>query len=123
APSPFAQSMVARHALSAIRLQRDELFHGLNDWVCRDVFLRVFRVDGSSLLHGSVADGLVRRGPDGIRCRLSKRGRRNIGAFSKETRWMADGTARDAGLIRRLAWQLAVTHDVLGGAGALRSVA
>ena len=36
---------------------------------------------------------------------------------------MADGTARDAGLMRRLRRQLAVTHDVLDGAGALRSVA
>ena len=36
---------------------------------------------------------------------------------------MADGTARDACLIRRLPRQLAVTHDVMGGAGALRSVA
>ena len=35
---------------------------------------------------------------------------------------MADGTARDGGAIGRHR-QLAVTHDVLGGAGALMSVA
>lgn len=36
---------------------------------------------------------------------------------------MADGAAGDAGLIRPLPREAAVTHDVRGGAGALRSVA